>query len=185
MNKKNLDIIIGDKNYDSVLLFCHGLGDHPSSWINFANKLNNNFNKLKIILLKSQETPVLINKNKIMPSWFDITEFPITKNYIDNGNYINDSLLKINKIIDQEIENGILPNKIFIGGFSQGATLSLIVGLKFKRERIGGIIILSGWIFKNNNFFYNELFYYIPIFIGHGDNDQIVLSENGENIRVY
>lgn len=181
MNKKD-DIFLNNTKYNSVLIFCHGLGDHPSSWLFFGKELMKNFKNLKIIFLKAPESPVLINNNKIMASWFDITEFPITKNYIDNGKYINISLNNINNCIEKEIQNGISSDKIFIGGFSQGGALSLISGLN-NNYKLGGIIIMSGWIFKNNNIRKNYNLKDIPIIIGHGDNDKTVLFENAENIK--
>ena len=42
MKKDKANIIInGESNYDSVLIFCHGLGDNSSSWIYFAIWTNN------------------------------------------------------------------------------------------------------------------------------------------------
>jgi predicted esterase len=184
MKKDKFNIIInGENNYDSVLIFCHGLGDNSSSWIYFANQIKKKFNKLKIVLLQAPNNPVLINNNMIMPSWFDITEFPITKNYVDNGKYMNESFKIIHNNIDKEIENGILPKNIFIGGFSQGGALSLISGLKYDKEKIGGIIIMSGWIFSNTTLFDNYYEKDIPIFIGHGDNDKVVLYDCAEKLN--
>ena len=101
-------------------------------------------------------------------------------NYIDNGKYLNDSLERIHKLINEEIAKGIKPNKIFLGGFSQGAAMSLIAGLKYPLK-LGGIIMLSGWIFKNTDLLNNKI--NLPIFIGHGDNDKVVLYENVDNIK--
>ena len=40
-----------------------------------------------------------------------------------------ESVNKIHSLVDDEIKNGIDENRIVVGGFSQGAAMSLLVGL--------------------------------------------------------
>jgi len=185
-NKENKEIIISKKNDIATLIFSHGLGDSPTSWIYFANEIKKYINNIRIILLSAPNNPVSVNNGLVMPSWFDILEIPISITTISNDKYIDKSIDIIHKTIDSEIKKGIPPNKIFIGGFSQGARLSLISSVKYKKETLGGIIILSGWISNNNDlqiFDKNLCIKNIPIFIGHGDKDNIVLYENAINLE--
>jgi phospholipase/carboxylesterase len=176
-NKSN-EIIIGDNNNIITLIFCHGLGDNPTSWIYFADKIKKNIQNIKIILLKAEDNKVSVNNGLLMPSWFDILEIPITLKTINTTKYIDNSINIIHNIISSEIERGINPNKIFIGGFSQGAALSLIYS-QYKKYKLGGIIMLSGWMLDINSIhILKNLNINIPIFIGHGTNDNIVLYEN-------
>jgi len=48
-------------------------------------------------------------------------------------------------IIDTQVHSGIDHSRIVLVGFSQGAALSLMVGLKALPE-LGGLVSLSGWI---------------------------------------
>lgn len=176
-NKSN-EIIIGDNNNIITLIFCHGLGDNPTSWIYFADKIKKNIQNIKIILLKAEDNKVSVNNGLLMPSWFDILEIPITLKTINTTKYIDNSINIIHNIISSEIERGINLNKIFIGGFSQGAALSLIYS-QYKKYKLGGIIMLSGWMLDINSIhILKNLNINIPIFIGHGTNDNIVLYEN-------
>lgn len=166
------------KDSIGTLIFCHGLGDDPKSWLFLANELQRNLN-LKIILVRAPTTYVSVNKID-MPSWFDILEIPIKPNMPDNGQYLDDSVNILNNIINLEVSNGVSLDKIILGGFSQGATLSLVAGLKYK-ERLGGIFMFSGW--KHLKLMLNN--YYncdIPVLISHGDKDKIVLYENALNL---
>ena len=177
--KDDSDIILEDNNCIGTLIFLHGLGDSGSSWRFFANDIKKYIKNIRIILPSANKNKILVD-NSARPCWFDITEFPISMNYIDNGKYLNDSLERIHKLINEEIAKGIKPNKIFLGGFSQGAAMSLIAGLKYPLK-LGGIIMLSGWIFKNTDLLNYSL--NLPIFIGHGDKDKVVLYENAEHLN--
>ncbi len=181
-NKTN-EIIVGNTNNKMTLIFCHGLGDSPTSWIYFANEIKKNIKDIKIILLKAQDNNVSVNNGLIIPSWFDILEIPITLNTINKTKYIDYSINMINNIINCEIERGIDLDKIFIGGFSQGAALSLIFS-QYKKYKLGGIIILSGWVLDINSIYIlKNININIPIFIGHGTNDNVVLYENSEYLN--
>ena len=46
-------------------------------------------------------------------------------------------------MIDDEIESGISPSRIILGGFSQGGTMSLFTGLTIKYQ-LAGLVCLSG-----------------------------------------
>ena len=46
-NKGNL--IVGNNNYNKVLIFSHGLGDDPTSWLFFANEILKEIDNIRII----------------------------------------------------------------------------------------------------------------------------------------
>ncbi len=50
----------------------------------------------------------------------------------------------LSQIVAQEHENGI--GKVQLGGFSQGACMSLFMGVTLEDLRITGIVMLSGKI---------------------------------------
>jgi predicted esterase len=58
---------------------------------------------------------------------------------------ILESSSKVNSIIAEEVNNGIPPNRIVLGGFSQGGALSLFTGLT-TNTKLGGLVILSAWL---------------------------------------
>lgn len=51
----------------------------------------------------------------------------------------------ISELIDAEIKAGTDPNRIVLGGFSQGAAMSLLTGLTGDRK-LAGVAALSGWL---------------------------------------
>ena len=50
---------------------------------------------------------------------------------------------EVTKLITQEIDGGVSPNRIVIGGFSQGGAMSLAIGLTTK-HKLAGLTALSG-----------------------------------------
>lgn len=207
ITEKSIDdtIVVGDKNYDKVLIFIHGLGDNPSSWLFFANEIRKEISNIKIILPKAPTNSVSANDGLKMNSWFDIKKIPIEINEINSRNelkvdtsmnkgfdkssdmILDESIKTIHNLIDYEIsEKTIDPSNIFLGGFSQGAALSLISLLRFKNINLGGIILLSGWLLEEiilNPYVHLNLSN--NIFIGHGNNDNIVKYENSNLMNSY
>ena len=59
-----------------------------------------------------------------MPAWYDITGFTLQSREDLAG--LELSQLAIEKLIEHEIAQGIPPERIILGGFSQGGALSLL-----------------------------------------------------------
>jgi predicted esterase len=92
----------------------------------------------------SIDRPVPVNNGQLQPSWFDIWHLPPHKDEYDEIG-IRESTSIIRSLIHSQLHNGINSSRIVLVGFSQGAALSLMVGLDTFPE-IGGLVSLSGWI---------------------------------------
>ncbi len=55
------------------------------------------------------------------------------------------SMRQINELISAEVDAGVNPGRIVLGGFSQGGAMSLLTGLTSERK-LGGIVVLSAWL---------------------------------------
>jgi lysophospholipase-1 len=51
----------------------------------------------------------------------------------------------INELIKEEIHSGIDPSRIVLGGFSQGAAMTLLTALT-SGFKLAGVVCLSGWL---------------------------------------
>ena len=80
---------------------------------------------------------------------FDIYSFGFDTEEDEKG--MVDSAHLINQVITSEIDNGIDANRIVLGGFSQGGTMSLMSGLTSGRK-LAGLAVLSGWLPLRNKF---------------------------------
>ena len=180
---KNGHIHMTPKNgkYTHIIIFLHGMGDSPRSYESFfsdENVLPENCN-IKVILMQS---PFLMMNGFPFPSWFSITKFPIDSEKCYNFNEAQKSSQKIIDLIEEEVKliNGKYEN-IFVGGFSQGACLSLHTGLTYK-HLLGGVISLSGALFSQTKILDSNKG--LKIFVGHGLNDEVIpYKTNQESLR--
>ena len=108
-----------------------------------------------------------------MPAWFDITSFD--PNVPEDEEGIERSKAVIDKLIEDQIKDGIKSSRIILGGFSQGGALALYTTLTSK-HKLGGMIILSSWLPLRNKFPGSVVGtnHDIPCFQAHGDSDPIV-----------
>ena len=105
-------------------------------------------------------------------SWFD--RKPKSKIEILKTVHI---IMKIVDLIHERMDKNV---KIFLLGFSQGATLSTAAGLII-RNKINGIVSIAGFLSKKNVEMLNiePIRFNLPILILHGNKDQVVPVESG------
>lgn len=75
----------------------------------------------------------------------------------------------------------VAPGPIFLGGFSQGGTLSLAWGLT-RRDRVAGVMNLSGFLVSSPLVSITDEAIELPVFWGHGERDPMIpyaLAERG------
>jgi predicted esterase len=88
-----------------------------------------------------------------------------------------------NNLIKEEMDKGIKPSRIVLGGFSQGGAMSVFSGLTGK-EKLGGVFGLSCYLLLSDRVknlipegFPNKE---TPFFLAHGKDDGVVKFEFGE-----
>ena len=187
------DLYLIPKEHKTTMIFMHGLGDSPEGWKDvFTSKTYLFLETMKIILLCAPRIKSTFC-GQYQNSWFDILDF----NKLTEGSINFDDITKnserIYKIIDEEAK--LLNNdysKIYIGGFSQGASMSLNIGLNCNHI-LGGVLSLSGILFPKS-FNDKNLNKGLKIFCGHGESDNVIPFDNakesykklnGENVGIF
>lgn len=172
MINSNKDMILTPKDYTSVLIWMHGLGDCADSYKDmFLSATSPIPNTTKVYLLNAPIAPLTISNGATTTSWFDILSFGFKDENSYNYDDVIKNSLKIFKIIKNESKILKGTDKILVGGFSQGACMSFHIGYTYP-EKIGGIIACSGSLFpqieiqKGNED--------LNVFIGHGEDDQLI-----------
>ena len=184
--KINEDLILLPKNnnqqYTTVLIWLTGLEEPPEdfeSMFNYNPSLLPHPERNKIIILCGEKKKITGFKGDIIYgdecySWFDVYKFDdISMNSI-NFEDVKKSANRIIKIIEEEAKYLGGYENIFLGGFSQGACMSLYIGCSFNHI-LGGVISCSGALFPDTiiNNHNNKL----KIFISHGDLDDQITKE--------
>jgi predicted esterase len=108
-----------------------------------------------------------------MRAWFNMKSLNL-----DDLN--EEDFIESSKTLDLIIENKLktnLSSKIYIGGFSQGAALSIFYGLKMI-HKIHGVVSFSGFVPKFN---YQNTTITKPILKIHGIYDDIINFQTSEN----
>jgi predicted esterase len=128
--------------------------------------------------------PVTVNDGAQMPSWFDMDEIPVSKSTVDHAASFHDSIKFVHGLIDKQVAAGIPAERIVLGGFSQGAALSLAAGLRYP-HKLAAIIMVSGWAALQSEYpgcIVPENAK-TPVWAMHGDEDTVVLTENLSNVK--
>lgn len=76
----------------------------------------------------------------------------------------------------------VAPERVVLGGFSQGAVMSYAVGLGAGRPRPAGIVALSGFVPSVDGFELGDPSG-LPVAIGHGTHDPVIPVEFGREAR--
>ena len=88
-----------------------------------------------------------------------------------------------NTLIKDQVDKGIKPSRIVLGGFSQGGAMSVFSGLTNK-DKLGGVFGLSCYLLLSDrirNYFPEDWpNKKTPFFLAHGLDDEIVPHSFGE-----
>ena len=176
INKDGVVITPIDREPKYCLIWLHGITGSGTDYIGFFTKnepflsINDEF---KFVL---PTAPIRsfnhMGMKSISPSWYETKEkkwyLPFQNIYSISD--IEESTKRIHCIIESEIQLMGDSSRVFIGGHSQGAAISLQAGLTFN-QKLGGIIGWSGWSFEPEE---NNKSSETPILMIHGLADEFL-----------
>ena len=170
-----------------LIVMLHGYGDTAENFIYIANQLDQEEWGAQYISLNAPET---IPNYPMGNQWFDI--YP-------NGIYISDAGPNEVAIIRLGVKKALEKIKLTIKyhlnllqltfkdclvmGFSQGGMMTFELGNSCQ-ERLGALAILSGRIIEQT-IIDNESLKKTPIFISHGDQDDVLPVTNFYKSKIY
>ncbi|TDH70674.1 hypothetical protein CCR75_002919 [Bremia lactucae] len=172
----NNNIVLSSGHPTAAVVFLHGLGDTGQGWSDAMTMLAKDLPHVKFVLPTASSMPVSLNMGMRMPAWYDIKSLSHVN--ADNADGIDASRDRIMAIIQQEVAEGIPLSRIVLGGFSQGAALSLFSGYQSKTV-LGGIIALSGYLPRHDSFQFAPETANVPLLMCHGEQDQVVRFDYG------
>jgi len=168
--------------HTASVIFIHGLGDSGAGWQPIVKEMfTSSLPHVKWILPSARPQRVTANYGMVCPSWFDIRSFDKGLTHEEDEKGILESKDEIEKLIEVEIQSGIPPERIVVGGFSQGGALTLATGIT-SRHKLAGLVALSSYIpireklksIKSANATST------PIFMAHGTADPLLKFSLGK-----
>jgi phospholipase/carboxylesterase len=158
----------------ATIIWMHGLGADGWDFVPIVRELPLPPGlPLRFIFPHAAERPVTINNGYVMRAWYDIAMNDISRLPDERG--IRESQLEIERLIARERDRGMDTTRIVLAGFSQGGAIALQTGLRHA-NRLAGIVAMSTYLALEDSLdaeasSANKT---IPIFMGHGTEDQVV-----------
>src|SRR5690606_20266601 len=86
--------------------------------------------------------------------------------------------------IQREVARGVPASRVVLMGFSQGCAMTLLTGLRAP-ERLAGLVALSGYLplAESTAAERSAANASVPVFMGHGSQDEVVVPARGEAAR--
>jgi len=179
MAKSMKPIVLDTKaKHDAVVIWLHGLGDSGEGWKSAMEDFQSMTPNVKYILPHAPIQPVSLNGGMKMRSWHDIKSL----NTVDASDFkgLDDSKKLVEDLIAAEVSSGTPASRIVLGGFSQGAAMSILTGYQYT-SKLAGIVALSGYLPYSGDFSKvvtaNQE---TPSLICHGDIDPVVALKMGQ-----
>lgn len=168
---------------DAAVIWLHGLGADGSDFVPIVSELRLPAAlNIRFIFPHAPLRPISINQGYRMRGWYDITSLDIA-NRDDEAGIIESSSL-LTRLCDEQIGQGILPQRIVVAGFSQGGAIALHAGLRYA-HKLGGIMALSTYLPRQQSLAREASTANrdTPIFMAHGLHDEVVALEFGMQTR--
>jgi predicted esterase len=164
-------------SYSNILIFLHGLGDTADGWASMMPALG--VKDTKFILPTADSRPIALNGGVSMPGWTNVYGLEYSSPEDKEG--FTHTYNRIDKIVQAEIDKGMNPKKIIVGGFSQGGASALHYSLRSPHS-LGGCIALSSWLPLRSEYpgVLSPAAATMPILQVHGTEDYVVNYQWGE-----
>lgn len=164
-----------------TVIWLHGLGADGNDFAPVAHELalHHRLPSIRFVLPHAPWLPVTINNGYVMRAWYDIVSQDIDRHADREG--IKKSCEQIRRLIENEKNRGIPTEKIMLAGFSQGAVIALNTALHCPGKLLG-VLALSGYLPITADALQKipGVDRTLPVFLGHGTQDDIVPVTLGE-----
>jgi phospholipase/carboxylesterase len=183
---------VGPEDARASVIWLHGLGASGHDFADVPSLLG--LPDVRFVFPHAPDRPVTINMGLIMPAWFDVRRLagdafdaPAPDGTDDDAidaRGVRQSVEQVRALIEHERGRGVPPERIVLGGFSQGGSIALFAGVRHP-ERLAGIMVLSAWelLAHTREREQAEANRLTPLLVCHGRYDPVVPLVGGQ--RAY
>lgn len=157
-----------------AVIWLHGLGADGNDFAPIVPQLRSaGARPVRFVFPHAPVRPVTINGGMAMRAWYDILGVEISRDQDRDG--IHQSMQQVDRLVDQQIEQGIAPENLLLAGFSQGGALALRYALG-RTTGLGGVVALSCYLLASDALdgWLTDAGRRTPVFLAHGTIDPIV-----------
>ena len=169
------------------IVVLHGLGADGSDFVPVAEAMDlSAIGPVRFVFPSAPVRPVTINAGYEMRAWYDIyppgSDPAVPRREDEPG--LRDSQAIVQRLIEREVQRGVPSHRVVLMGFSQGCAMTLLAGLRAP-QRLGGLVALSGYLplAQQTGAEVSDANHRVPVFMAHGDFDDVVEIERGEGAR--
>lgn len=162
-----------------TVLWLHGLGADGHDFAPIVPELvRPDWPALRFVFPHAPLRAVTINNGMRMRAWYDIRDFDLA-NRADLGG-VAESVAQVEALIARELERGVPPERIVLGGFSQGGAVTLAAGLR-RHTPLAGLVVLSSYLpWVPTAAEVADPARDQPVFLAHGTHDPVVPFRAGQ-----
>lgn len=157
-----------------TLIWLHGLGVDSSDFESFQKELSQfgDLNNVRMVLPSAPLRDITAYNMK-MNGWYDLLDETFEEEAKEDIDGMNQAAETITALIEQERQK-YPDSPIWLGGFSQGAAMAILVGLS-QITPLAGVIALSGYVPKHPRFDeLSDVAKQTPVFMAHGTLDPVI-----------
>lgn len=164
-----------------AIIWLHGLGASCNDFPPVVPHLGLNPSPaIRFIFPQAPDRPITINGGISMPGWYDIKGMTIEGRQDREG--IEESSRLVNKLIDEQIAQGISTENIILAGFSQGGAIAYYTALRTQHPLAGVLTMSTYMVFTDQLAEERSLANQnTPFFASHGSRDPVVDVDLGEH----
>ena len=164
-----------------AIIWLHGLGASCNDFPTVVPHLGLNPSPaIRFIFPQAPDRPITVNGGISMPGWYDIKGMTIEGRQDREG--IEESSRLVNKLIDEQIAQGISTENIILAGFSQGGAIAYYTALRTQHPLAGVLTMSTYMVFTDQLAEERSLANQnTPFFASHGSRDPVVDVDLGEH----
>ena len=169
------------------IVVLHGLGADGRDFVPVAQAMDlSAIGPVRFVFPSAPVRPVTINGGYEMRAWYDIFppgSDPLAPRREDEAG-LRESQAIVLQLVEREVQRGVPAHRVVLMGFSQGCAMTLLAGLRAP-QRLAGLVALSGYLplAATTAAQASEANRGVPVFMAHGDADDIVVPARGEAAR--
>ena len=180
-------------NPDAAVIWMHGLGADANDFVSLVPELDlrsahGGSLAIRFIFPNAPVMPVTINGGMAMRAWYDILHLDLGSVAMNDApgsgipredeKGLRASQAMVEELVAAQVAKGIPTERILLAGFSQGAAMTMMTGLRHP-SRFAGLIALSGYLPLAAQLAAerHQANHDTPIFMAHGSLDPVVRIE--------